>query len=177
MWWMISCVVCHGSNKGCWSDRCQEVLLWGHVCNMIGNDFCVNYYDCYFDIYMRVWLQSWPAIPVPVLVVVSRGQSGVMLCVSSPGVCRCAWWWYSIWTIFCYVTILIALKTMHMLGQLHAMWPDSWHWKHWSPSLVITLTVEEGNRVAVNYCAAWSFTTALMASVSSLRFLFINASC
>ena len=51
------------------------------------------------------------------------------------------------------------------LGQLHAMWLNSWHWKHWCPSLVITLTVEEGNRVAVNCCAAWSFSTSLMASV------------
>ena len=53
----------------------------------------------------------------------------------------------------------------HTLKQLCAMWPNSWHWKHWSPSLVITLTIEEGNRAAVNCCAAWSFCTSLMASV------------
>ena len=43
------------------------------------------------------------------------------------------------------------------------MLPNSWHWKHWSSPLDITLTVEEGNRVAVNCCAVWSFSTSAMA--------------
>ena len=33
-----------------------------------------------------------------------------------------------------------------------------------SPLLDITLNVDEGNRVAVNCCVAWSFPTSLMAS-------------
>ena len=30
-----------------------------------------------------------------------------------------------------------------IFGQWHAMCPNSWHWKHWSPSLDIILTVDK----------------------------------
>ena len=49
-------------------------------------------------------------------------------------------------------------------GQWHAMCPDSWHWKHMSSSLDMMFTVDEGSSTAVNCCAAWSFSTSLMAS-------------
>ena len=49
-------------------------------------------------------------------------------------------------------------------GKWHALCPDSWHWKHLSSSLDMTFTEDEGGRVAVNCCAAWSFSTSLMAS-------------
>ena len=38
------------------------------------------------------------------------------------------------------------------------------HWKHWSSSVDITLTVDEDNKVAVSYCVAWNLSTSLMAS-------------
>ena len=49
-------------------------------------------------------------------------------------------------------------------GQWCAMWPCSWHWKHWSSSLDITWTVDEGNKVTVNCYTAWSFSISLMSS-------------
>ena len=52
----------------------------------------------------------------------------------------------------------------YTFGQWHAMWPNSWLWKHWSSSLDITLTLDEGNKVAVSCCAVWSFSTLLMVS-------------
>ena len=52
----------------------------------------------------------------------------------------------------------------HTFRQWHAMWPNSWHWKHWSSLLDITLTDDEGNKVAVSCCTAWSVSTFLMAS-------------
>ena len=51
----------------------------------------------------------------------------------------------------------------HTFRQWHEMWLNSCHWKDWSSSLDIILTVDEGNKVAVNYCAAWSFSTSLVA--------------
>ena len=109
---------------------------------------------------MRVWLQSQPAIPVPVPVVVS----GMMPCVPSPVSCRCALWWHSIWTICCYVAILITLKAMHVKGIMCNV-AQFLTLKALISSLVIKLIVEEGNRVAVNCWVAWSFSTSLMASV------------
>ena len=111
-----------------------------------------------------MWLGSGPVIPVPVPVMMPRSWSSMVPCIGvmSLLMCRCAWWWYSVWAICCYRTILITIKTSYM----QAMCPDSWHWKHWSPSLDIILTVDEGNSVAVNCCTAWNFSTSLMASDS-----------
>ena len=108
----ISCVVCHSSNDGAGvmvsgSASVGASVMW------LGTTF-VWTIKTVTSISTRVWLQSWPAVPVPVPVVVSGGWSGMMPCVPSPVACRCAWWWYSICTICCYVTILNALKTMHI---------------------------------------------------------------
>ena len=46
----ISCVVCQGSDNGCWSDGVGKCFCGG-ICDVIRNDFCVNYCNCYFDIY------------------------------------------------------------------------------------------------------------------------------
>ena len=46
---MISSVVCHGNNNKCWSDGVMKCSC-GDICDVIWNDFCVNYCDCDFDI-------------------------------------------------------------------------------------------------------------------------------
>ena len=65
-------------------------------------------------------------------------------------------------------SITIWLYSLHskqcILGQWHAMWPDSWYWKHLSSSWDITFTMNEGNRVVVSCCDAWSFSILLMVS-------------
>ena len=47
-----------------------------------------------------------------------------------------------------------------MLGQCLAMAPCSWHWKHWSSSFHIMLTIDGGVMVAVSCCTALSFSTS-----------------
>ena len=44
--------------------------------------------------------------------------------------------------------------------------PGSWHWKHWSSSHDIMLTIEDGMIVMVSCCAALSFSASVMASVN-----------
>ena len=109
---MISCVVCHSNSDKCWSDGVFKCFC-GDICNVIWNDFCVSYCDCDFDICGSVTvILTCYACACPSGNV--WGWSGVMPCVPSPVSCRCAWWWYSIQTICCYVAILITLKTMHV---------------------------------------------------------------
>ena len=109
----ISCMVCHGSNDGCWSDGIGKCFCGDQDVMWSGTTSAWTIVTVTL-ISTRVWLWSQPAIPVSFPVVVSIGQSGTMPCVLSPVSCRCAWWWYSIWTGWCYVAILITLKTMHI---------------------------------------------------------------
>ena len=46
---MVYSVVHHGNNDKCWSDSTVKCSCGG-ICDVIWNDFCVNYYNCDFDI-------------------------------------------------------------------------------------------------------------------------------
>ena len=46
---MISCVVCHSNRDKCWSDGVLK-CFFGDVCDVIWNDFSVNYCGCDFNI-------------------------------------------------------------------------------------------------------------------------------
>ena len=46
---MISCVVCHSNSDRFWSDGVFKCFC-SDVCNVIWNEFCVNYCDCDFNI-------------------------------------------------------------------------------------------------------------------------------
>ena len=68
------------------------------------------------SISVRVQLWSWPAILIPVPVMVPKSGSGVIPCawVLSVMVCRCAWWWYPIWAVHCYVALFITFKILYI---------------------------------------------------------------
>ena len=142
---------------------CHEVLLWWHL-------WC----DCEWLLHELSWLLLWYPWEC------DCDLNLLYLCLSG-------WWCLEVslgWCLVCHLLwhagvpdggILSGQSAtmwpyslhskQHTLGQLHAMWPNSWHWKDWSPSLVIILTTEEGNRAAVNCWAAWCFSASLMASV------------
>ena len=46
---IISCVVCHGDSDKCWSDSIWKCFC-GDVCDVIWNNFYVNYCSCDFNI-------------------------------------------------------------------------------------------------------------------------------
>ena len=161
---IISGVVCHGDNDKCWSDGVMK-CSYGGICDVIWNDFCVSYCNCDFDVcrgcdcdldllckYLssmmvsRSWSGAMPWVRVLSLYSVQACLSGGILSGQSA----------AIFIIHC---IFIAFKAMYIWAMTCAMWPNSWHWKHWSSSLDITLTVDEGNRVAVNCYTAWGFST------------------
>ena len=68
------------------------------------------------SISMRVQLLPWPTISIPVPMMMPRSGSGEMPCawVLSLMACRHAWWWYPIWAVCCYMSVLIAFKTLHI---------------------------------------------------------------
>ena len=112
---------------------------------------------------------------VPVFMVMARGRSIMASCVRigialSAGVPdggilsgqSAATWPYS------------SQSKHFMWGQWHAIWPNSWHWKHLSSSLDITFTEDKGISVVVNCCAAWRFSTVMASAnfvVPSHKFL------
>ena len=158
---MISGVVCHGNNDKCWSDGVVKCSCGG-ICDVIWYDFCMNYHNCDFDIhecdcdlYLCLYLSQQWCLELDLaqcLVCCLLWCAGMPDGGNLSGQCA-AMWPYSSHSKQC------------TLGQWHVMWPNSWHWKHWSPSLDITLTVEEDDRIAVNCCTAWSFSISLMVSV------------
>ena len=154
---MISGVVCHGSNNECWSGGVMKCSCSG-VCDAIWSDSCVSYCDlylqeceCNLDLLFQYLYQWW-------CLEVDLGQCLVLEC--------CLLWCAGMLDggILSQQSAAIWPYSSHSkqctFGQWWAMWPNSWHWKHWSSPFDITLTIDEGKRVAVNCCAAWSFSTS-----------------
>ena len=70
---------------------------------------------------ISTWLGLWPwsAVPIFVPVMVSRSWSGAMpgVGILSMMMCRCSWWWYPIWTVCYYITILHHIQSNIHLGN------------------------------------------------------------
>ena len=65
---------------------------------------------------VSVWLGSRSAEPMSVSVMMSRSRPSMMPCIRVMlfVVGQWAWWWYFVWAICCYMTILITIRTLYM---------------------------------------------------------------
>ena len=110
-------------------------------------------------------LRSWSAVSLSVLVTVMRSLSGVV-----PGMgflpvmmARHTKGWCLMQTVHHYMTIFITFEAMY-IWTMTCYVTQLWHWNQWSSSWDIAFTADEGSKVAVSCCAAWSFSTLLMVS-------------
>ena len=124
---------------------------------------------------MRLW--SGMTSPVPVLTVVPQTWSGMVASV------RSGWWCFGgvpKGGMLCGQSMTMWPYSSHlkhlMLGQFCVICPCSWHWKQWTSSFDIMLTVEGGIIMAVSCCTALSFSTSEITSVSICGSFLIDAS-
>ena len=162
---MKTYVVCPVGDDKCLSV-CSEMCFCVDVCDMTWSSHLCELLWLWL---LYLWLQECDLdllkpVFVPVIMVRCGSSMVSHARMMFSVLCRCTWWWYFVWTVCCNMTIFIAIKTFYMGTMVCHGGPDSWHWKHFSSSLDMTFTVDEGSSVVVNCCAAWSFSTSLMAS-------------
>ena len=94
---------------------CHEVSLWWHLQCNLEQLLCELFWlwlwylwecDCDLDLLCRNLSWRWCL------------EVYLVLRVLSLMVCKHAWWWYSIWTVHCYMTIFIAFKAMYIWATM-----------------------------------------------------------
>ena len=113
--WLVAVVMIRAWVMVTWNASVRASVVWSWVTSVwVWAILTVT------SVIAGMWLGSGPVIPVPAPVMMPRSRSSTVPCVGAVSllICRCAWWWYSVWAICCYMTILIAIKTSYIWAMM-----------------------------------------------------------